>query len=92
MSGPRISKLDRLPRFDRAFNKLDQRIQHEVKQAIADLLKHPIPNGRRVHKMGGQADIWEVRINRNFRLSFKLDGDTAVLRNVDSHDSLLGNP
>lgn len=92
MSGPKISKLDRLPRFDRAFKNLDQRIQNEVKETIKDLLKNPIPNGRHVKKMGGYKDIWEARVNKNFRLSFKLNGDTAILRNVDSHDSLLGNP
>jgi len=42
--------------------------------------------------MGGYKDIWEIRITRSYRMSFKLVDDVAVLRNVDSHDDLLGNP
>lgn len=92
MSAPTIKKLDRLPRFKRAYQKLDPQIQKAVDDAIKDIFKNPIPPGRRVHKMGGYPNIWEVRINRNFRMSFALEGETAILRNVDSHDELLDHP
>lgn len=92
MGTPKIRAIDRLPRFDRAYKKLEQRIRKNVDEAINDLLKNPIPNGRHVHKMGGYEDIWEVRVTGSYRLSFKLDGDTAILRNVDSHDELIEHP
>jgi addiction module RelE/StbE family toxin len=90
--GPKISTIDLLPRFKRAYKKLDAQIQKGVDEAIQDLRKNPIPNSRRVHKMGGYDDVWEVRINRDYRMSFQLDGDKAILRNVDSHDELIDNP
>ena len=37
-------------------------------------------------------DIWEIRVTKNFRLTFERDGDTAILRNVDTHDLLYRNP
>ena len=92
MSGPKIKKVDLLSRFQRAYKKLNPEMQAAVDEAIKDLLKNPIPNSRRVHKMGGQKNIWEVRVTRDYRMSFSLDGDTAVLRNVDSHDELIDSP
>lgn len=92
MSGPKISTIDFLPRFKRAYKRLDPQMQAAVDEAIEDLRKNPIPNGRHVHKMRGHENVWEVRINRGYRMSFSLNGDMAALRNVDSHDELIDNP
>lgn len=92
MSGPKISTIGRLPHFERAYKSLGPQIQKGVDEAIKDLFKNPFPPGRHVHKMGGYRNIWEVRINQDYRMSFQLDGDKAILRNVDSHDKLLKNP
>ncbi len=77
-----------LPRFKRLFRKLDPSVQQQVKDTLADLQKNPIPPGRRVKKMEGHKDVWEARVNDNFRLTFKIEGDTAILRNVGTHDIL----
>ncbi len=89
-----IRKFQRKERFERAYKKLDPRIQREVDETLKDLQKNPIPRGRRVKKMRGHhnPEIWEARVNDNFRITFELNGDTAILRNVDSHNLLHGNP
>ena len=90
--GPRIAKTTSLPRFKRAYKKLDPRIQKAVDDAIKNLTKNPMPPGLRLSKMWGQSDIWKVRVTDNYRMSFKLEGDLAILRNVDTHDELIDHP
>lgn len=92
MNAPRISAVDYLPRFEKALSKLDKRIKEAVKEAIEDIQKSPVPPGRRLHKMSGYDNVWEVRATSSFRLTFELQGSTAIFRNVGSHDHLLRNP
>ncbi len=94
MSFPGIRKFQYKERFKKAYKKLDPRIQEEVNETLKDLQKSPTPRGRRVKKMHGHynPEIWEVRVNDNFRITFELNGDTAVLRNVGSHNLLYDSP
>lgn len=89
-----IRRIQYKERFKKAYKKLDPRIQGEVDETIEDLLKDVPPPGRQVKKMSGHhnPDIWEIRVTKNFRLTFERDGETAILRNVDNHDLLYRNP
>lgn len=91
---PGIKELNFLPRFKKAFSKLDRRIQEEAEDAIKDLRKAELPNGRNLEKLPGyrNPEIYSIRINYHYRLSFHLEGGTAFLRNIASHDQLYGNP
>jgi len=40
----------------------------------------------------GTAGIWEARVSRSLRMTFQVEGDTAVLRNIGRHDETLENP
>lgn len=37
-------------------------------------------------------DIWYFRIDQSYRATFQWDHSTITLRNVDSHDEVLGQP
>lgn len=89
-----IRRIQHKERFKKAYKKLDPRIQGEVDEVINGLLKDVSPTGRQVKKMSGHhnPDIWEIRVTKNFRLTFERDGDTAILRNVDTHDFLYRSP
>lgn len=89
-----IRRIQYKERFKKAYKKLDPRIQGEVDESIEDLLKDVPPPGRQVKKMSGHhnPDIWEIRVTKNFRLTFERDGDAAILRNVGSHNLLHDNP
>ena len=82
-----ITELKRLSRFAKAYKKLDAMIQKDVDEAIRDLLKNPLPSGRRLEKLRGlrNPDTYSVRINDSFRLTFHMEDSTAVLRNVGTH-------
>lgn len=36
--------------------------------------------------MAGQQDIFEIRISRNYRLTYQKIDDTAYLRKIGTHD------
>lgn len=87
-----IAKLDKLPRFKKAYKKLDPEIRKAADKAISDLLESEIPPGRKLKKHKANREIWTIRVNRDYRLSFELDGSIAILRNIAEHDQLYDAP
>jgi len=43
-------------------------------------------------KIKGKEDIWEVRVDIHYRMTFEIIGDTIYLRVVGNHDDVLKNP
>jgi mRNA-degrading endonuclease RelE of RelBE toxin-antitoxin system len=86
----RITSIRPTPRFRKAYKRLDPVIKEDVDRALEDLLRDPVPNGRRLPKMEGHRnpEVWKIRITRNFRLTFELREGVAVLRNVGSHNMI----
>lgn len=79
-------------RFRRAYRSLTTEDQKRVQNALrrmAEDLRHP---GLRVKRIRGTHGIWEVRASRALRLTFEVEGDKIVLRNVGSHDATLKKP
>jgi addiction module RelE/StbE family toxin len=75
------------PRFDKLFRKLPKRIREETYEKLALLtndLAHP---SLRAKRMQG-ADIWEISITMNYRLTFEVDGERVILRRIGTHDVL----
>ncbi len=79
-------------RFKKAYQKLPARIQKKVKKALTLLDENPRHPSLRVRKIQGTPDIFEGRIDRQYRFSFQFSGQDKVLRNVDNHDDCLKNP
>jgi len=46
----------------------------------------------RVRKMKGTNFIWEARVNRSIRMTFQIDRDVILLRNIGQHDDTPKNP
>jgi len=79
-------------RFRRAYRALTDEDQKRVQRALrrmSEELRHP---GLRVKRIRGTHGIWEARASRALRLTFEVDGDKIVLRNVGSHDATLKKP
>jgi mRNA-degrading endonuclease RelE of RelBE toxin-antitoxin system len=79
-------------RFRRAYRSLttedQKRVQNPLRRMSEDL-RHP---GLRVKRIRGTHGIWEARASRALRLTFEVEGDKIVLRNVGSHDATLKKP
>ena len=52
-------------------------------------LRHP---GLRIKRIRGTQGIWEARARRAIRLTFEVEGDRIILRNVGAHDATMKKP
>ncbi len=85
-------KLHRQPQFDLDYQKLPVKIKtklHRQLKAISENLRHP---SLRTKKIQGHSDIWEARIDRFYRFTFKIINDIVFLRRAGKHDEALKSP
>ena len=83
----------RTERFKRAYKGLSPRERERVKRAIALLMEHGFRYpSLHVKRIKGTAHIWEVRVSLACRMTFQIEEDTIVLRNVGEHDATLDRP
>jgi len=85
-------KITRTARFKRAWQELTEEEKELGRKALRNLatdLRYP---ALRARKMQGTGHIWEARVSRSLRLTFELEGDTLVLRNIGRQDETLERP
>ena len=92
--GVQITHLSRTERFQRDYGKLSAELQGKVKAKLRDLLQNPRPPGLRFEKLKGYArpDLYTIHITGNYKISFQVDGATAILRRVAAHDDIDRTP
>lgn len=79
-------------RFRKAYAALDDPAASRVRRALEPMssdLRHP---GLRVKRMQGAEGIWEARAGDSIRITFEIDEDRLLLRNVGAHDATLRKP
>lgn len=81
---------DRTQRFKKQYQKLPQHIQRLTNQKLGFLLENFNHPSLKVKKYKGEKGIWEASITKNYRLTFHIEGDTYVLRQVGTHTEILG--
>ena len=88
----------RLSRFKKAYKSLPKRIQEKTAKAFISLRDNPAHPSLGVKKIQGHTDIWEGRIDNQYRFTFHYEKDpesdatVCVFRNIDNHDECLKNP
>jgi len=85
-------RITRTARFRRAWQELTEEEKELGRKALRNLatdLRYP---ALRARKMQGTGHIWEARVSRSLRLTFELEGDTLVLRNIGRQDETLERP
>lgn len=85
-------KIARTARFKRAWEELTEEEKELGRKALRNLATDPGYPALRAKKMQGTGRIWEARVSRSLRLTFELEGDTLVLRNIGRHDETLERP
>lgn len=67
-----------------------------MKDAVADLLKYPIPKSRRLHPLAGfkNPKVYTIDVfsNHAYKISLEIEGDTATLRRVATHKVIDRSP
>ena len=79
---------DRTQRFKKQYQKLPQHIQRLTNQKLGFLLENFNHPSLKVKKYKGEKGIWEASITKNYRLTFHIEGDTYVLRQVGTHTEI----
>lgn len=92
--GVKIAHLRRTERFERDYGKLSADLQNKVAAKLGDLLSDPRPPGLRFEKLKGYSrpDLYTIHITGNYKISFQIDGATALLRRVAAHDDIDRTP
>jgi mRNA-degrading endonuclease RelE of RelBE toxin-antitoxin system len=78
--------------FEKAYEKLTPTGKKNVRKALLLLGNDPKYPGLRVKKMESKPGIWEARASIKLRMTFEMDGERIILRNVGDHDRVLKNP
>ena len=85
-------KITRTARFKKAWQELTEEEKEMGRKALRNLatdLRYP---ALKVKKMQGVEHIWEARVSRSLRMTFEIEGDRIVLRNIGRHDETLERP
>ncbi|MDI6731338.1 MAG: hypothetical protein QME05_01990 [Candidatus Margulisbacteria bacterium] len=82
-------------KFKKLFRKLPGTIKNRFEKQFKLMekdIRHP---SLHVKKMQGNADIWEARINEQYRftfITFNWQSETVIFRVIGKHDEALNNP
>jgi mRNA-degrading endonuclease RelE of RelBE toxin-antitoxin system len=72
--------------FDRDYVKLPKNIQALAEKQLALLVENPRHPSLQVKKMKGYKELWEGRITIHYRFTFKIVGETYLLRRIGTHE------
>ncbi len=88
----------RTARFKKAYQDLPKHVRLKVAKAFILFQENPSHPSLGVKKIQGQENIWEGRIDQQYRFTFHFETDQTtddticIFRNVDNHDACLRNP
>lgn len=85
-------KIARTARFKKAWNQLNEQEKTVARKAIKNLAMDIRYPALRAKKVKGTEYIWEARASRSLRMTFQIEGDTILLRNIGRHDEALERP
>ncbi len=74
--------------FDKCFRKLHPDIKNIVLNKLDIFMKNPNHPSLRIKKIKGTDNIWEMRITKNYHITFTPIGNTKILRKVGTHNIL----
>jgi len=78
--------------FYNYYKELPDRIQKKVDKQIKYLSMNVNYPSLHTKKMKGFRNIWETRIDKNYRMTFEIINDTIFLRVVGNHEEALNKP
>jgi len=85
-------KIARTDSFKKAWGRLNENDKKSARKAIENLIGNIKYPSLRVKKIKGTDNIWEARASHTLRITFHVDSDIIILRNVGHHDETLKQP
>jgi mRNA-degrading endonuclease RelE of RelBE toxin-antitoxin system len=87
-----VVKMARTGRFKKAWGLLSERAKKSGRKAIENLAIDMNYPSLRVKKIKGTDKLWEARASHSLRITFEIDSNIIVLRNIGKHDQTLKQP
>ena len=78
--------------FKKAAAKLPREIQEKAAKAFLLFRDNPRHPSLGVKRIQGLPDVWEGRIDVNYRFTFHYEADTCVFRNIGPHAIIEDEP
>lgn len=75
----------RTDRFDKDLRAAPARVRKDFEKQLGFLLRDLRHHSLRAKKYDEARDIWQARVNRDWRFYFQIEGDTYVLLTIISH-------
>ncbi len=72
-------------RAEKDYEALDARLQRRVDKQLGFLLDNLRHNSLHAKKYDESRDIWQARVDRNYRLYFLIDDDTYLIISIQQH-------
>ena len=85
-------KIARTARFKKAWGQLTKEEKSLARKAITNLALDMRYPALRAKKIKGVGNIWEARVSLSLRMTFQIEGNTIMLRNIGRHDETVGSP
>jgi mRNA interferase RelE/StbE len=85
-------RIVRTVRFKKAWKELNEEEKELARKALRNMVSDLRYPALRVKKMKGVEGIWEARASQTLRITFQVQGDTIILRNIGRHDETLERP
>ena len=85
-------KISRTNRFKKSWEKLTEEEKELSRKALRNLVADIRYPALRVKKIKGVERLWEARVSRSMRMTFQIQGDVIILRNIGRHDETLDRP
>lgn len=83
-------EISRSDRFKKAYKKLLKNIQQRFEKQLSFLVKDFHYPSLRVKKKRGGENVWEARITKSYRFTFRIIKKTLQLLLIGTHDEGLG--
>jgi mRNA interferase RelE/StbE len=71
--------------YDRSFAVLTPNIRKRALEKLALYKNDPWHPSLRVKKLEDRRAIWEMRVTRSYRITFRKEGEIVLLRNIGTH-------
>ncbi|MBW1720302.1 MAG: DNA helicase [Deltaproteobacteria bacterium] len=80
-------KIRRSASFSKDYKNLPVQIQTRADKQLLRLVENPKHPSLRIKKLRG-TEIFEIRVTRGYRLTFKIEKEFLILRRIGTHDLL----
>ena len=74
--------------FVKCYKSLPKTIKQKVLKQINLLLSDPQSPSLQIHRVHGTKGIWELYVDKKYRITFERSGNTYFFRVVGTHDIL----